>query len=160
MHMRKQLTSCYWWITLLIPPYHSTLAQIPLIPHFLYSILLSDLRPALINSAKAMITGKGTSLMMQSLTCSSQEPGAHWLPQTQQLISLVHQSVQWSLRLSKPLSWKKTVLAEFKETRQNKLPCLLCWSISSCIISTSRCDQLNLCFCNQPCNCVAPSLTE
>lgn len=112
-------------------------------------------QPLLINPAEARTAGKGTSLTIQSLTCSSQETGAHWFPQTQQFILLVNlYRNPWSwVWTERKLSWQDS------RRWQNKLLCLLYWPISSHTISTHRWDLLNLRLCNQPCYCIAPSVT-
>lgn len=156
---KSQLTSCYWWISLLTHPNHSSPGTVTSNTSFSAFQLSSSSGPVLVNSPKARIAGKGTSLTMQSLTCFSQEI----LASTNTPIPLTAQSFCTGIsEMSKlpRLNWRKTVWSEFKETTQNKLLCLLYWSISSCIISTHRYDELNSCLCNQTHYCIASSVTE
>lgn len=118
---KSQLTSCYWWISLLTHPNHSSPETVTSNTSFSAFQLSSDSGPVLVNSPKARIAGNGTSFMMQRLTCFSQESRAHWLLQTHQLL-LVNQSTLIS-EMSKLLSlnWRKIVLSQIKDTTQNKL---------------------------------------
>lgn len=119
---KSQLTSCYWWISLLTHPNHSSPGTVTSNISFSAFQWSSDSGSVLVNSPKARIAGKETSLTMQSLTCFSQESGAHWLLQTHQLLLFLYpQSGMSEMSKLPSLNWRKTVLSEFKNATQNKL---------------------------------------
>lgn len=99
---------------------------------------------------------------MQSLTCFSQESGAHSFLQTHQFLLLLNQPVQESLWWANCWAWTEGKLSCQNSRRQHQInySCLLYWSISSCITSTHRYDQLNSCLCNQTHYSIASSVTE